>query len=196
MPFSDDRRRVSVFSKQVLTQVTALIGLGHDLWGYIYMRAIAARSPELCYATVLAAPSRLLPVMYTPTVGEACQKFGSLPFYNRGCYISIAPPSLAPRRLPGPRSDEEVAADRTRCLLFMSTTVNHGHGRAVVVATGMRTEFGKTFQEMKSVEQRKTPLQVREEEGGGGDRQGRGGRGRTGGKGGGGRGGGGRGGGC
>ena len=54
-----------------------------------------------------------------------------------------------------------MAADRNRCLLFMSTTVNHGHGRAVVVATGMHTDFGKTFQEMKNVEQRKTPLQVR-----------------------------------
>ena len=42
----------------------------------------------------------------------------------------------------------------------MSTTVQHGHARAVVVATGMRTDFGRTFQEMKDVEQRKTPLQV------------------------------------
>lgn len=46
------------------------------------------------------------------------------------------------------------------CVLFMGTTLNNGHGRALVVATGMHTEFGRTFQDMKNVEKRKTPLQV------------------------------------
>lgn len=49
---------------------------------------------------------------------------------------------------------------KNKCMLFMSTTVKHGHGRAVVVATGMVSEFGKTFQQMRDVEQKKTPLQV------------------------------------
>ena len=40
-------------------------------------------------ALLLAAPAKLLPVAYTPTVGEACQKFGQMPFYRRGCYVSI-----------------------------------------------------------------------------------------------------------
>jgi len=56
--------------------------------------------------------------------------------------------------------DPEVKAEAHRAVLFMGTTVQHGHGRGVVVATGMRTDFGRTFQEMKDVEQRKTPLQV------------------------------------
>ena len=40
-------------------------------------------------STILAQPAVLLPVMYTPTVGEACQKFGRLPLYSRGCYVSV-----------------------------------------------------------------------------------------------------------
>jgi magnesium-transporting ATPase (P-type) len=57
-------------------------------------------------------------------------------------------------------TDPEVKAEAHKAILFMGTTVQHGHGRGVVVATGMKTDFGKTFQEMKDVEQRKTPLQA------------------------------------
>jgi hypothetical protein len=40
------------------------------------------------------------------------------------------------------------------------TLVCNGHGKAVVVGTGKRTEFGKTFEEMRDMEHRRTPLQV------------------------------------
>lgn len=46
------------------------------LWGKLY-----DRSPHLYYATISANPSMLLPAVYTPTVGEACQKFGKMPLY-------------------------------------------------------------------------------------------------------------------
>ena len=40
---------------------------------------------KLFYRTVLAEPAFLMPIVYTPTVGEACQKFGQLPLLPRGC---------------------------------------------------------------------------------------------------------------
>jgi magnesium-transporting ATPase (P-type) len=55
---------------------------------------------------------------------------------------------------------DQLFSDCKTTSVFMGTTVQHGHGKGLVVATGMNTEFGKTFQEMKNVEQRKTPLQV------------------------------------
>ncbi|KAJ1628756.1 hypothetical protein T492DRAFT_141120 [Pavlovales sp. CCMP2436] len=74
---------------EALAQVKAIMGLGHLLHAYAYMRALFERNADLYYATLLAAPSLLLPVVYTPTVGEACQKFGLLPLPSRGCYVSL-----------------------------------------------------------------------------------------------------------
>ncbi len=66
------------------------MSLGHHLWAYAYMRMLYYKNPTLYYSTLLAEPVQLLPVVYTPTVGEACQKFGLMPQYRRGCYVSIA----------------------------------------------------------------------------------------------------------
>lgn len=44
--------------------------------------------------------------------------------------------------------------------VFMGTLVCTGSATAVVVSTALHTEFGKTFQDMKDVESRRTPLQV------------------------------------
>lgn len=66
-------------------EVRAIMSLGHLLWAYAYMRMLYARAPDVYYGLLLAQPAMLMPVVYTPTVGEACQKFGLMPFYNRGC---------------------------------------------------------------------------------------------------------------
>lgn len=75
---------------EALMEVSALMSLEHNLWTYAYMRKLYDRSPDLYYATISANPSMLLPAVYTPTVGEACQKFGKMPLYSRGCYLRIS----------------------------------------------------------------------------------------------------------
>ena len=75
---------------EALKEVHALLSLGHDLWTYAYMRKLYDRSPDLFYATIAEEPAKLLPAVYTPTVGEACQKFGKMPQYRRGCYLCIS----------------------------------------------------------------------------------------------------------
>lgn len=49
-------------------------------------------------------------------------------------------------------------------MVFMGTLTCGGHAKAVVTATGMKTEFGKTFGNMKDVETRRTPLQLKMDE--------------------------------
>jgi len=49
-------------------------------------------------------------------------------------------------------------------MVFAGTLVFAGRGRAVVVAVGSRTEFGKVASELKDISSRKSPLQVKIDE--------------------------------
>jgi Ca2+-transporting ATPase len=50
------------------------------------------------------------------------------------------------------------AGDRTN-IAFAGTAITYGRGRAVVIATGMNTEFGKIASMLEGVQQTRTPLQ-------------------------------------
>jgi len=75
--------------EEEMQQVLSMIGLDHHLWTYMYMRMLISKDLDLGFKLIMQKPAELLPIMYTPTVGEVCQKFGMLPLYSRGCYISI-----------------------------------------------------------------------------------------------------------
>jgi malate dehydrogenase (oxaloacetate-decarboxylating)(NADP+) len=73
--------------RRVLTQ------LGHkntDLDRYIYLVNLLDHNETLFYRTVMSDPARFLPIVYDPTIGEACLKFGHIYRQARGMYLSIA----------------------------------------------------------------------------------------------------------
>jgi P-type Ca2+ transporter type 2C len=55
-------------------------------------------------------------------------------------------------------ADDLVVGDRTNSV-FAGTAVTYGRGRALVVATGMATEFGRIAHLLQTIEPAKTPLQ-------------------------------------
>ncbi len=61
-----------------------------DLERYIYLVNLLDHNETLFYRTVMSDPARFLPIVYDPTIGEACLKFGHLYRQARGMYLSMA----------------------------------------------------------------------------------------------------------
>lgn len=69
-----------------------MLQLGHkhtDLDRYIYLVNLLDHDETLFYRTIMSDPARFLPIVYDPTIGEVCLKFGHIFRQPRGMYLSI-----------------------------------------------------------------------------------------------------------
>jgi malate dehydrogenase (oxaloacetate-decarboxylating)(NADP+) len=60
-----------------------------DLQKYLLLSDLQARNETLFYAVLRSDPAAFMPIVYTPTVGEACQKFDHFFRAARGLYLPI-----------------------------------------------------------------------------------------------------------
>jgi malate dehydrogenase (oxaloacetate-decarboxylating)(NADP+) len=60
-----------------------------DLERYIYLIQLYDTNETLFFKVVMSDPARFLPIVYDPTVGEACLKFGHIYRHPRGMYVTI-----------------------------------------------------------------------------------------------------------
>jgi malate dehydrogenase (oxaloacetate-decarboxylating) len=79
---------VSNLSLQKQRTYESFVSKTSDLEQYIYMLSLQDRNETLYYALLLDHLEEMLPIVYTPTVGKACQQFSHLYRRRRGLYVT------------------------------------------------------------------------------------------------------------
>jgi malate dehydrogenase (oxaloacetate-decarboxylating)(NADP+) len=81
---------VSSLELQVARTHAELANLDQDLQKYLLLSDLQARNETLFYAVIMSDPATFMPIVYTPTVGEASQKFDHIFRAARGMYLPIS----------------------------------------------------------------------------------------------------------
>jgi malate dehydrogenase (oxaloacetate-decarboxylating)(NADP+) len=81
--------RVHSMAEQELRVLNNLREKPTDLEKYLYLIALQDRNENLYYRVVMNHIEEMMPLIYTPTVGQACQEFQHLFRKPRGFYVSL-----------------------------------------------------------------------------------------------------------
>lgn len=80
---------VDTLETQVARIHLQLNDLESDIQKYLLLSDLQARNQTLFFAVIMSDPATFMPLVYTPTVGEACQKFDHFYRAPRGVYLPI-----------------------------------------------------------------------------------------------------------
>ena len=81
---------VTTLALQVARRHAEIAALQDDLQKYLVLSDLQTRNETLYYAVLMSDPATYMPIVYTPTVGEACQKFGHIFRAPRGMYLPVS----------------------------------------------------------------------------------------------------------
>lgn len=79
---------VTTIDEQIARLYGEFAAKGTDLEKHTFLRNVQDENETLFYALLLRHIREMTPIVYTPTVGEACQKFGKIFRRPRGLYFS------------------------------------------------------------------------------------------------------------
>jgi malate dehydrogenase (oxaloacetate-decarboxylating) len=111
--------RVETLEEQVTRAYEAFRRKTDDLERHIYLRALQDTNEVLFYRLVLSHLEEMMPIVYTPVVGQACQEFCHIYRRPRGLFIPYPLKDAIPRLLrhrPNPEVDAIVVTDGERIL--------------------------------------------------------------------------------
>lgn len=110
---------VGTLEKQVERRLKALRGFASDFQRYAFLRDLQDINETLFYALLVEHIDELLPLVYTPTVGEGCQRFSEIWRRPRGLFLSYPNRHRMRDILANPRFDKVrviVVSDGERVL--------------------------------------------------------------------------------
>jgi len=82
--------RVTSPAEQELRVLSNLRSRSTDLDRYLFLISLQDRNETLFYRLVMNHIEEMMPLIYTPTVGQACQSYGHIFRRPRGLYVSLA----------------------------------------------------------------------------------------------------------
>jgi malate dehydrogenase (oxaloacetate-decarboxylating)(NADP+) len=80
--------RLQTMEEQVERTLENFRKKDNDLEKYLFMIALQDRNKTLFYRVVIDHPDEMMPIIYTPTVGQACLEYGHIFRRPRGIFIS------------------------------------------------------------------------------------------------------------
>lgn len=110
---------VASLEDQHLRSYQAFKSKSSDLEKYVYLRDLQDSNETLFYSLLTTHIEEMMPIVYTPTVGEGCQQYSRIYRRPRGVYISYPNRHRIDKILANPRFNETeviVVSDGERIL--------------------------------------------------------------------------------